>query len=245
MPSSPLTKSKYRRVILKLSGEVLQNTSKGLSIDPDVISHFAQTLKSISKTGVQIAIVIGGGNIFRGAAGESRGIDRNTGDYMGMLATIINALALQDALEKEGVDTRVQTAIEMKQVAEPFIRRRAIRHLEKGRIVIFGGGTGNPYFSTDTAAALRASEINADALLKATKVDGVYTADPKKDPSARRYIKLSYLEALQKQLKVMDAAAFSVCMENHIPIIVFDFFKPGNIEQALAGKPIGTRVADD
>jgi uridylate kinase len=162
-----------------------------------------------------------------------------------MLATIINALALQDALEKEGVDTRVQTAIEMKQVAEPFIRRRAIRHLEKGRIVIFGGGTGNPYFSTDTAAALRASEINADALLKATKVDGVYTADPKKDPAARRYIKLSYLEALQKQLKVMDAAAFSVCMENHIPIIVFDFFKPGNIEQALAGKPIGTRVSDD
>jgi uridylate kinase len=245
MPSSPTTKSKYRRVVLKLSGEVLQNTAKGLSIDPDVISRFALTLKSVRKTGVQIAIVIGGGNIFRGAAGESRGIDRNTGDYMGMLATIINALALQDALEKEGVDTRVQTAIEMKQVAEPFIRRRAIRHLEKGRIVIFGGGTGNPYFSTDTAAALRASEINADALLKATKVDGVYTADPKKDPTARRYLKLSYLEALHKQLKVMDAAAFSVCMENHIPIIVFDFFKPGNIEQALAGKPIGTRVADE
>jgi uridylate kinase len=245
MPSSSPTNRKYKRVILKLSGEVLQNPTKGLSIDPDVVARFALTLKAVRKTGVQIAIVIGGGNIFRGAAGESRGIDRNTGDYMGMLATIINALALQDALEKEGVDTRVQTAIEMKQVAEPFIRRRAIRHLEKGRIVIFGGGTGNPYFSTDTAAALRASELNADALLKATKVDGVYTADPKKDPTARRYVKLSYLEALHKQLKVMDAAAFSVCMENHIPIIVFDFFKPGNIEKALAGKPIGTRVADE
>lgn len=245
MPSSSPTNRNYKRVILKLSGEVLQNPAKGLSIDPDVVARFALTLKAVRKTGVQIAIVIGGGNIFRGAAGESRGIDRNTGDYMGMLATIINALALQDALEKEGVDTRVQTAIEMKQVAEPFIRRRAIRHLEKGRIVIFGGGTGNPYFSTDTAAALRASEINADALLKATKVDGVYTADPKKDPTARRYVKLSYLEALHKQLKVMDAAAFSVCMENHIPIIVFDFFKPGNIEKALAGKPIGTRVADE
>lgn len=245
MPNSPSKPHRYRRVLLKLSGEVLQNTAKGLSIDPDVIAGFAQTLKAVRKTGVQIAIVIGGGNIFRGAAGESRGIDRNTGDYMGMLATIVNALALQDALEKEGVDTRVQTAIEMKQVAEPFIRRRAIRHLEKGRIVIFGGGTGNPYFSTDTAAALRASEIDADALLKATKVDGVYTADPKKDPDARRYLKLSYLEALHKQLKVMDAAAFSLCMENHIPIIVFDFFKPGNIEKALSGKPIGTRVADD
>jgi uridylate kinase len=245
MPSSSPINRKYKRVILKLSGEVLQNPAKGLSIDPDVVARFALTLKAVRKTGVQIAIVIGGGNIFRGAAGESQGIDRNTGDYMGMLATIINALALQDALEKEGVDTRVQTAIEMKQVAEPFIRRRAIRHLEKGRIVIFGGGTGNPYFSTDTAAALRASELNADALLKATKVDGVYTADPKKDPTARRYVKLSYLEALHKQLKVMDAAAFSVCMENHIPIIVFDFFKPGNIEKALAGKPIGTRVADE
>jgi len=244
MPPAKPAKSQYRRVLLKLSGEVLQNTAKGLSIDPEVVSRFAQTLKAVRRTGVQIAIVIGGGNIFRGAAGESRGIDRNTGDYMGMLATIINALALQDALEKAGVDTRVQTAIEMKQVAEPFIRRRAIRHLEKGRIVIFGGGTGNPYFSTDTAAALRASEIDADALLKATKVDGVYTADPKKNPDAQRYQHLTYLEALHKQLKVMDAAAFSLCMENQIPIVVFDFFKPGNIELALAGKAVGTRVSD-
>lgn len=244
MPSSAPA-LKYKRILLKLSGETLQSADKRLAIDPTALAAVAQRIKSVTELGVQVAIVVGGGNLFRGLSGAQRGIDRSCGDYMGMLATIINALALQDALEKEGVDTRVQTAIEMKQVAEPFIRRRAIRHLEKGRIVIFGGGTGNPYFSTDTAAALRASEINADALLKATKVDGVYTADPKKDPTARRYLKLSYLEALHKQLKVMDAAAFSVCMENHIPIIVFDFFKPGNIEQALAGKPIGTRVADE
>jgi uridylate kinase len=193
--------------------------------------------------GVEIAIVVGGGNIFRGHVGESRGIDRNTGDYMGMLATVINALAIQDALEKEGVDTRVQTAIEMRQVAEPFIRRRAIRHLSKGRVVIFGGGTGNPYFSTDTAAALRASEIDADALLKATKVDGVYTADPVKNPRARRFTRLTYQQAIAKQLKVMDAAAFALCMENRIPIVVFDFFKAGNLERVMAGDSIGTVVS--
>jgi uridylate kinase len=195
--------------------------------------------------GVEIAIVVGGGNIFRGHVGETRGIDRNTGDYMGMLATVINALAIQDALEKEGVDTRVQTAIEMRQVAEPFIRRRAARHLDKGRVVIFGGGTGNPYFSTDTAAALRASEMDADALLKATKVDGVYTSDPVKNPSATKYEKLSYQEALSKQLKVMDAAAFALCMENQIPIVVFDFFKEGNLEKVVAGSMIGTVVSNE
>jgi uridylate kinase len=235
-------KSKYRRIVLKLSGEVLQNTRKGLSIDPEIAGTFARMIKATLHMGVDIAIVIGGGNIFRGTTGATRGIDRNTGDYMGMLATVINALALQDALEKEGVETRVQTAIEMKQVAEPFIRRRAIRHLSKGRVVIFGGGTGNPYFSTDTAAALRASEIDADALLKATKVDGVYSADPKLNPQARRYQKLSYREALRKQLKVMDAAAFALCMDKHIPIIVFDVFKAGNLQKAVAGQVVGTVV---
>jgi uridylate kinase len=194
--------------------------------------------------GVSVAVVVGGGNIFRGSAGETRGIDRATGDFMGMLATVINALAIQDALEKVGVETRVQTAIEMRQVAEPFIRRRALRHLEKGRVVIFGGGTGNPYFSTDTAAALRASELGADALLKATKVDGVYSADPLKHPGATRYARLSYQEAITRQLKVMDAAAFALCMENRIPIVVFDFFKEGNLERVLAGEPIGTVVED-
>ena len=226
MPGSKARKSKFTRVLLKLSGEVLQNKKSGLSIDPEVLVGFARQIKAVRRTGVEIAIVVGGGNIFRGQVGESRGIDRNTGDYMGMLATVINALAIQDALEKEGVDTRVQTAIEMRQVAEPFIRRRALRHLSKGRVVIFGGGTGNPYFSTDTAAALRASELDVDALLKATKVDGIYTADPVKNPQAKRYSRISYQEAIAKQLKVMDAAAFALCMENDIPIIVFDFFNP-------------------
>lgn len=229
-------------MILKLSGEALQNTRQGLSIDPAITADFAQTIKSACKMGVQIAIVVGGGNIFRGAAGASRGIERNTGDYMGILATIINALALQDALEKAGVSTRVQTAIEMKTIAEPFIRRRAIRHLEKGRVVIFAGGTGNPFFSTDSAAALRASEIGADVLLKATNVSGVFSADPKLHPNAQRYTRLTYQEALRKQLKVMDASAFSLCDENRIPIIVFDCFKKGNIERALAGKSVGTLV---
>ncbi len=237
-------KSKFKRVLLKLSGEVLQSKASGLSIDPEVLVGFARQIKAVRRMGVEMAIVVGGGNIFRGHVGESRGIDRNTGDYMGMLATVINALAIQDALEKEGIDTRVQTAIEMRQVAEPFIRRRAMRHLSKGRVVIFGGGTGNPYFSTDTAAALRASEMDADALLKATKVDGVYTADPVKNPQARRFKQISYQDAISKQLKVMDAAAFALCMENSIPIIVFDFFKAGNLEKVVAGDSIGTVVSE-
>jgi uridylate kinase len=244
MPRSATpARSPFNRILLKLSGEVLQSRKSGLSIDPDVLVGFARQIKAVRAMGVEIAIVVGGGNIFRGHVGESRGIDRNTGDYMGMLATVINALAIQDALEKEGVDTRVQTAIEMRQVAEPFIRRRAIRHLSKGRVVIFGGGTGNPYFSTDTAAALRASEIDADALLKATKVDGVYTADPVKNPRARRFTRLTYQQAIAKQLKVMDAAAFALCMENRIPIVVFDFFKAGNLERVMAGDSIGTVVS--
>jgi uridylate kinase len=245
MTDAVLARSRYKRVVLKLSGEVLQNKKTGVSIDPEVMATLAARLQRVRTMGVEIAIVVGGGNIFRGASGEQRGIERNTGDYMGMLATVINALALQDALEKQEVPTRVQTAIEMRQLAEPFIRRRAIRHLEKGRIVIFAAGTGNPHFSTDTAAALRASEIGADALLKATKVDGVYSADPLKDPTATRYGRLSYLEALSRQLRVMDAAAFSLCMENRIPILVFDFFKEGNIERALAGELIGTIVTDE
>ncbi len=244
MPKTPPAKSKFKRILLKLSGEVLQSKQTGLSIDPDVIANFARQIKAVRAMGVEIAIVVGGGNIFRGVSGAARGIDRNTGDYMGMLATVINALAIQDALEKEGVDTRVQTAIEMRQVAEPFIRRRAIRHLSKGRVVIFGGGTGNPYFSTDTAAALRASEIDADALLKATKVDGVYSADPMKHPTAKRFERLTYQEALEQRLKVMDAAAFALCMESRIPIVVFDFFKEGNLEKVVAGERIGTLVTE-
>jgi len=235
-------KSRYKRVLLKLSGEVLQNRETRLSIDPPTVRTVAKRIQAARAMGVQIAVVIGGGNIFRGGVGQAIGIDRNTGDYMGMLATVINALALQDALEKSGVETRVQTAIEMKEIAEPFIRRRALRHLDKGRVVIFGGGTGNPYFTTDSAAALRASEISADALLKATKVDGVYSDDPRKNPKARRYQTLTFQQALTSRLKVMDSAAFSLCMENNIPIIVFDFFKTGNIERVLAGQPIGTLV---
>ncbi len=235
-------KSRYKRVLLKLSGEVLQNRETRLSIDPHTVRTVAKRIQAARAMGVQIAVVIGGGNIFRGGVGQALGIDRNTGDYMGMLATVINALALQDALEKSGVATRVQTAIEMKEIAEPFIRRRALRHLEKGRVVIFGGGTGNPYFTTDSAAALRASEIGAAALLKATKVDGVYSDDPAQNPKARRYRSLTFQQALTSRLKVMDSAAFSLCMENNIPIIVFDFFKTGNIERVLAGQPVGTLV---
>lgn len=235
-------KSRYQRVLLKLSGEALQNRATRLSIDPDAVRTVARRIKSARAMGAQIAVVIGGGNIFRGGAGHAHGIDRNTGDYMGMLATVINALALQDALEKLDVETRVQTAIEMKQVAEPFIRRRALRHLAKGRVVIFGGGTGNPYFTTDSAAALRANEIGAQILLKATKVDGVYSADPLTNPGARRYRTLTFRQALADRLKVMDSAAFSLCMENDIPIVVFNFFKVGNIERILSGQPVGTLV---
>jgi len=229
---------------VKLSGEALQSKDKRLSIDPEAVDAVAERVRAVSETGVQIALVVGGGNIFRGISGQAGGIDRSAGDYMGMLATIINGLALQNAFEQHGVPTRLQTAIAMNRVAEPFIRKRALRHLAKGRVLIFAGGTGNPYFSTDTAAALRASEIGADALLKATKVDGVYSDDPMKVPDAERYARLSYSEALAKSLKVMDAAAFSLCMENGIPIVVFNFFQPNSLEDVVAGKDVGTLVSE-
>lgn len=236
------TKQPYRRVLLKLSGEALQNPKTGGGLDPTVLGNIATQLKKVRAMDIEIAIVVGGGNIFRGLTGENSGIDRTTGDHMGMLATVINGLALQSALEKIGVHTRVMTAIPMPSVAEPFILRRAMRHLEKGRVVIFGAGTGNPYFTTDSAAALRASEIKADALIKGTKVDGIYSADPVKFPDAQRYTTLSYADALKQQLKVMDAAAFSLCYENQIPIIVFNFFKPDEIMRVLQGEPVGTLV---
>lgn len=235
---------KYKRVLLKLSGEALQNRATGMSLDPTVLGSIADQIKKVRDMDIQIAIVVGGGNIFRGLTGENSGIDRTTGDYMGMLATVINSLALQSALERIDIQTRVLTSISMPSLAEPFIRRRALRHLEKGRVVIFGAGTGNPYFTTDSAAALRASEIRADALIKGTKVDGIYTADPVKDPTATRYDRLTYADALQQQLKIMDAAAFSLCMENKIPIIVFDFFKPDEIIRVLKGEPVGTVVEE-
>ena len=211
-------------------------------IDPEVATQIAKDVSEIQGMGVETAIVIGGGNIFRGVAASARGMDRATADYMGMLATIINALALQDALEKQGVATRVVTAIEMRSVAEPFIRRRAIRHLEKGRIVIFAGGTGNPYFSTDTAAALRAMEIKAEVILKATKVDGIYDADPMLHPTATRFDRISYLQVLEQRLKVMDATAISLCMDNHLPIVVLNLLTPGNIKRAIAGEAVGSVV---
>jgi len=232
---------KYSRILLKLSGEALGGEG-GLSICPEAVQNMARQIQEVRDLGVQIVVVVGGGNIFRGLSGSQRGIERATGDYMGMLATVINALSLQDALEKLGVPTRVQSAIAMSQVAEAFIRRRAVRHLEKGRIVIFGGGTGNPFFSTDTAAALRANEIGADVILKATKVDGVYDSDPKKNPKAKRFSRISYLDALQKQLKVMDSTAFSLCMDNKMPIIVFDLFKAHNLKRVVTGAAVGTLV---
>jgi uridylate kinase len=232
---------KYSRILLKLSGEALGGETR-VGISPQSVRDMAEQILEVRDLGVQIVVVVGGGNIFRGLSGSERGIERATGDYMGMLATIINALALQDALEKLGVATRVQSAITMAQIAEAFIRRRAVRHLEKGRVVIFGGGTGNPYFSTDTAAALRANEIGAEVVLKATKVDGIYDSDPKKNTSARRYSQISYSEALQKQLKVMDSTAFSLCMDNKMPIIVFDFFRPHNLRRVVMGEKVGTLV---
>ena len=232
---------KYKRVLLKLSGEALQG-SKSYGIDPEFLRRLAQEIKKVVDLGVEVAIVIGGGNIFRGVSGATQGMDRATADYMGMLATVMNALALQDALEKEGLQTRVLTAIEMREIAEPYIRRRAIRHLEKGRVVIFGAGTGNPFFTTDTAAALRAAEINADVLLKATKVDGIYTTDPEKDKNAKKLDKLSYKEVITNGIKVMDSAAVSLCMENRIPIVVFDVRKPGNLERVVKGESIGSLV---
>ena len=233
---------KHKRILLKISGEALQNKEEGLNHDPILLKKIASEFKQMLDMGAEIAVVVGGGNIFRGLAGADKGTDRTTGDYMGMLATVINSLAIQNALEGEGIQTRVMTAISMPAIAEPFIRRKAIRHLEKGRVVIFGAGTGNPYFTTDSAAALRASEIEADVLMKATKVDGIYTADPVKDPTATRFEQISYQDALSKQLKIMDAAAFSLCMENDIPIVVFDFFKENGMVEVFSGKNSGTRV---
>jgi uridylate kinase len=231
----------YKRILLKLSGEALGG-EQGYGIDPNTITAIAREVKQVVELGVQLSLVIGGGNIFRGLAASSKGMDRASADYMGMLATMINSLALQDALEKVGVDTRVQSAIAMAEVAEPYIRRRAIRHLEKGRVVIFGAGTGNPYFTTDTAASLRAMEIGADVILKGTKVDGVYSADPNKDPSATKFDSLDYLEVLRKGLQVMDATAISLCMDNSLPIIVFDVTTEGNVVRVVCGERIGTIV---
>src|SRR3990172_1794173 len=231
----------YRRVLLKLSGEALMG-EQTYGIDPAVAARIARDVGEIQALGVETAIVIGGGNIFRGVAASARGMDRATGDYMGMLATVINALALQDALEQQGTVTRVLTAIEMRAVAEPFIRRRAIRHLEKGRVVVFGAGTGNPYFSTDTAAALRAMEIKAEVILKGTKVDGIYTADPMIDPTATRFDRISYLQVLEQGLKVMDATAISLCMDNRLPIVVFNLRTAGNLRRAITGEPVGSLV---
>ena len=233
---------KYKRIVLKLSGEALKDVTNGEPLDPAILKNLALSLKEIHSLGVQICLVVGGGNIFRGLSGSQSGVDRTTGDYMGMLATVINGLALMNALEKEGVPVRVQTAIPMEKIAEPFILRRAVRHLEKGRIVILVAGTGNPYFSTDTTAALRASELGADAILKATKVDGIYDKDPAKFPDAVKFDKISYLDALEKRLAVMDSSAFSLCMDNRIPIIVFNMNKPGNIERVIEGQKIGTIV---
>ena len=233
---------KYKRIVLKLSGEALKDVTNGEPLDPAILKNLALSLKEIHSLGVQICLVVGGGNIFRGLSGSQSGVDRTTGDYMGMLATVINGLALMNALEKEGVPVRVQTAIPMEKIAEPFILRRAVRHLEKGRIVILVAGTGNPYFSTDTTAALRASELGADAILKATKVDGIYDKDTAKFPDAVKFDRISYLDALEKRLAVMDSTAFSLCMDNRIPIIVFNMNKPGNIERVIEGQKIGTIV---
>jgi uridylate kinase len=236
-----MSENHYQRVLLKLSGEALA-AEQGYGIDPHTITSIANEIKGVVASGVQLALVIGGGNIFRGLAASSKGMDRASADYMGMLATMINSLAMQDALEKIGVDTRVQSAIAMQEVAEPYIRRRAVRHLEKGRVVIFGAGTGNPYFTTDTAASLRAMEIGADVILKGTKVDGVYSADPKKDPNAEKYRRLTYIDVLKKGLQVMDATAISLCMDNSLPIIVFDVTTAGNVNKVVMGEEIGTLV---
>ena len=236
-----MTKPIFKRIVLKISGEALEG-KLGYGIDRDVLASIASQIKEVHGLGVQVAVVIGGGNIFRGISASSKGMDRASADYMGMLATIINGLALQDMLEHVGVFTRVQTAIEMKSLAEPYIRRRAIRHLEKGRVVIFVAGTGNPYFTTDTTAALRAMEIGAQVILKATKVDGVYSSDPMKNKRARRYDTLRYIDVLKKGLKVMDATAISLCMDNKLPIMVFNLFRTGNIKRVVLGEKVGTIV---
>ena len=232
---------KYKRILLKLSGEALMG-SRQYGIDPDRLKEYAEEIKSVVEMGIEVAIVIGGGNIFRGVAGAANGMDRVQGDYMGMLATVINSMALQSALEEAGVYTRLQTAIRMEQIAEPFIKRRATRHLEKGRVVIFGAGTGNPYFTTDTAATLRAIEIDADVILKGTRVDGIYTADPEKDPNATKFETLTFDEVYQKGLNVMDMTAFTLSQENNLPIIVFDMNTKGNLERLLKGENVGTLV---
>ena len=237
-----MVKSKYKRILLKLSGEAFSG-DKGYGIDAAVLSSIALQVKQVAALGTEIAIVVGGGNILRGAEEERQGMDRVTADYAGMLATVINAMALQDWLERDGIETRTQSAIEIKQVAEPYIRRQAISHLEKGRVVIFCAGTGNPYMTTDTAAALRAIEVKAEVLLKASHVDGIYNADPRKDPNAKKFDKLTYLKALNLRLEVMDATALSLCLDNKLPIIVFDLRTPGNIEKAVLGEPIGTLVS--
>jgi len=236
-----VSRQSFTRVLLKLSGESLAG-EQGYGIDPNTITTIAKEIKEVVDQGVQLSLVIGGGNIFRGLAASSKGMDRASADYMGMLATMINSLAMQDALEKAGVETRVQSAIDMQEVAEPYIRRRAMRHLEKGRVVIFGAGTGNPYFTTDTAASLRAMEINAQVILKGTKVDGVYTADPKKDSTATKFSKLTYIDVLNMGLQVMDATATSLCMDNKLPIIIFDLTTEGNIKKVISGEEIGTIV---
>ena len=237
MPAKPV----YSRILLKLSGEALMG-EQPFGIDPAVTSQLAREIGEVQQLGVETGVVIGGGNLFRGLAASTKGMDRSTADYMGMLATVINSLALQDALEKVKVPTRVASAIEMRAVAEPFIRRRAIRHLEKGRVVIFAAGTGNPYFTTDTAAALRAMEMRADVILKATKVDGIYSADPMIDKTAQRYSSISYLQVLERGLKVMDATAISLCMVNKLPIVVYNLREPGNLKRVVCGEAVGTTV---
>jgi uridylate kinase len=232
---------RYGRVLLKLSGEALMGEQQ-FGIDPAVTTQIAKDIAEIQGLGVQVAVVIGGGNLFRGLAASAKGMDRATADYMGMLATVINGLAMQDALEHVGINTRVASAIEMRAVAEPFIRRRAVRHLEKGRVVVFAAGTGNPYFTTDTAAALRAMEMKADVILKGTKVDGIYTADPMLNPTATKYDNISYLQVLARGLKVMDATAISLCMDNKLPIVVFNLRTPGNLRRVIMGEPVGTTV---
>lgn len=232
----------YRRILLKLSGEALMG-DQPFGIDAAVTAQIAREIVDVHALGVQVAVVIGGGNIFRGLSASTSGLDRATGDYMGMLGTVINALALSDSIERQGAETRVVTAIEMRQVAEPFIRRRALRHLDKGRVVVFAAGTGNPYFTTDTAAALRAMEIRAEVILKATKVDGIFTADPHREPDAERLESVSHLQVLERQLKVMDATAISLCMDNQLPIVVFNLRTPGNIRRAVLGEPVGSVVS--
>jgi uridylate kinase len=240
----PAEQPAYRRVLLKLSGEALMG-SQGYGINPEILTHTASEVAETARMGIELAIVVGGGNIFRGVSESAKGMDRASADYVGMLATVMNAVSLQDAIEKQGVVTRVLSAIPMSQLAEPYIRRRAIRHLEKGRVVIFAAGTGNPFFTTDTAAALRAMEVGAEVLLKATKVDGVYDRDPRKDANARRYGQVTFTDALHKDLKVMDATAFALCRDNEMPIVVFDMTHRGNIRRVVCGEPVGTRIVKD